>query len=164
LPGRQLLFVLALARGAGVEEAARQVGQTRQNAYQLRKKAGAAAFAAAWDAAVDFAVRARTPRQLPVGAMGGIETLLVPRFYRGRLIGFVEREDVAGAMRTLARLDRLAERFDRDGVDLEAGLAWFERLAEATERDERDAMPQANVSELSCSGRDPGLDAGPLRS
>lgn len=37
--------------------------------------------------------------------------------YRGRLIGFVQREDLAGAMRVLGRLDRLAERLG-DGLDL----------------------------------------------
>jgi hypothetical protein len=36
--------------------------------------------------------------------------LLVPRFYRGRLIGFVQREDLRGAMARLRRLDRLADR------------------------------------------------------
>jgi hypothetical protein len=33
----------------------------------------------------------------------------VPRYHRGRLIAFVQREDVSGAMRQLARLDRLAQ-------------------------------------------------------
>ena len=34
------------------------------------------------------------------------ETLLVPRFYRGRIVGFVQREDNASALRMLAELDR----------------------------------------------------------
>ncbi|HEX8584045.1 MAG TPA: hypothetical protein VF680_06500 [Allosphingosinicella sp.] len=34
----------------------------------------------------------------------------MPRHYRGRLIGFVQREDVSGAMRLIGRLDRIADR------------------------------------------------------
>ena len=35
--------------------------------------------------------------------------MLVPRFYRGRLVGFVQRKDNAAALRALADLDRLIE-------------------------------------------------------
>ena len=111
-PELQFRFILALARGASVDEAARRVGRTRQTAYALRRRAGAEEFAAAWDAAVAFAGEARgAAAGLPLGAGGSaIETLLVPRFYRGRLIGFVQREDLRGAMARLRRLDRLADR------------------------------------------------------
>ena len=131
-PALQLRFILALARGAGPDEAARALGRTRQSAYRLRKKAGAESFAAAWDRAQAFArsVRASRPRW---SSFGGIETILVPRHYRGRLIGFVQREDVAGAMRVLGRLDRLAERLG-DATDLRAAserLEVFDRLAGA---------------------------------
>ena len=36
----QFRFVLDLARGAGVEEAARRLGRSRQSAYALRRRAG----------------------------------------------------------------------------------------------------------------------------
>lgn len=38
--------------------------------------------------------------------------MLVPRFYRGRLVGFVQREDHKGALRLLAQLDRIADRME----------------------------------------------------
>lgn len=37
------------------------------------------------------------------------ETMLVPRFYRGRLIGFVQREDHAAALRALRALARFED-------------------------------------------------------
>lgn len=43
----------------------------------------------------------------------GLETIWVPRYYRGRLVGFVVREDHDAAMRTLAALDRAAGRMDK---------------------------------------------------
>ena len=110
----QVRFVLALARGAGPHEAARSLGRTRQSAYRLRQRPGAESFAAAWDAAQAFSRKAAVAGRRRVSATSMIETILVPRYYRGRLIGFVEREDMAGAMRLLRRLDRLAERIGDD--------------------------------------------------
>ncbi|HEY0130503.1 MAG TPA: hypothetical protein VGB57_03790 [Allosphingosinicella sp.] len=109
---RQLRFILALARGARAGEAARRLGRSRQSAYALRRRAGAEAFAAAWDGAVDFAAEARGAPGMPGASSSGIETLLVPRYYRGRLIGFVQREDLRGLMARLSRLDRMAERLE----------------------------------------------------
>ena len=128
-PVLQLRFIVAI--GAGVAEAARALGKTRQSAYDLRKREGAASFAAAWDAALAFARQAGAAARAAPGGSGGIETLLVPRYYRGRLIGFVQREDGAAAMRVLGQLDRVAERLgDGDGVSAAAGerLEAFERL------------------------------------
>ena len=129
-PRLQLRFILALARGAGVDEAARALGKSRQSAYDLRKKPGAASFAAAWDAALAFSRSAAGAGRAAARGHCGIETILVPRYYRGRLVGFVQREDVAGAMRLLGRLDRLAERLDGAGGLRAAGerLEAFERL------------------------------------
>jgi hypothetical protein len=111
-PDLQRRFILALARGAGPGEAARGLGRTRQSVYRLRKRARAESFAAAWEDAQAFARRsAGAQRSGPPGS-GAIETLLVPRFYRGRLIGYIQREDVAGALRTLRQLDRLADRLE----------------------------------------------------
>lgn len=125
-PDRQLRFVLAIARGAGPDEAARSVGRSRQTAYALRRKPGADSFAAAWDAAAAFADRAAAAgRARPTDAFG-LETILVPRFYRGRLIGFVAREDHSRALRTLTALDRVAERMDPAAV-----RAAVEAVAEA---------------------------------
>ena len=105
---RQRLFILGLARGDGPAAAARQVGLSRQTAYALRCRRGAEGFAAAWDSALAFAHEAsRAGRRLPGSDL--VDTLLVPRFYRGKLVGYVIREDLAAARRTLGRLDRLAD-------------------------------------------------------
>jgi hypothetical protein len=112
-PRTQFRFVLALARGAGVGEAARGVGRSRQTAYRLRERAGAESFAAAWDAAAAFASQARCAAETRPLVSSSFETLLVPRYYRGRLIGYIQREDVSGAMARLARLDRLADTIER---------------------------------------------------
>ena len=109
-PELQKRFILALARGAGPGDAARRLGRTRQSAYRLRSRPGSESFCAAWDRALDYARTVRGAAAASPLGFGGIETLLVPRFYRGRLIGFVQREDTAGAIRLLRRLDRLADR------------------------------------------------------
>lgn len=111
-PELQFRFIVDLARGYGPSEAARRLGKSRQTAYDLRKKPGAESFAAAWDAALAFAREARFAASALPPRQFGIETVLVPRFYRGRLVGFVQREDHKGALRLLARLDRIADRMD----------------------------------------------------
>src|SRR3546814_8205730 len=64
-PVVQPRFILLLARGAGTDEATRRVGKSRQTAYALRKKAGAEAFAAAWDEALEFARLTREAAAAP---------------------------------------------------------------------------------------------------
>jgi hypothetical protein len=54
---RQRTFLAALARTGCVRSAAREAKMSRKSAYQLRRRAGAGSFAAAWDAIV--AVRPR---------------------------------------------------------------------------------------------------------
>ena len=127
----QRRFVVDLARGASVDEAARRLGRSRQTAYALRERAGAEGFAAAWDAAVAFAARVRGLGGGGAGSpFGGLGTLLVPRFYRGRLVGYVAREDRRGLMATLGRLDRLHDRIEARGPHALAELrAVAERLA-----------------------------------
>jgi hypothetical protein len=119
---RQRRFVIQLARGLGVREAAASVGMSRQTAYALRSRAGAADFARAWDEAVEFAQKRRTlpPALSSPALIEGVERLLVPRFYRGRLVGFVERDDVKSAMRQLRQLDRMigAETDKADTIDV----------------------------------------------
>lgn len=129
-PALQMRFVVELARGAGVEEAARRLGRSRQSAYDLRRRSGGASFARAWDAAVGFAREARGAAWASErAAPGGIATVLVPRFYRGRLVGYVQREDLSGTMAALGRLDRLAERIEREG-----GAERVEMLRRVSER------------------------------
>ena len=52
---RQAEFIGWLAETGGVSAAARLVGMSRKSAYRLRARAGAAGFAAAWDAALGAA-------------------------------------------------------------------------------------------------------------
>jgi hypothetical protein len=49
---RQAGFMAALVRTGSVAAAAQAVGMSRASAYRLRERAGAASFAAAWDAAL----------------------------------------------------------------------------------------------------------------
>ena len=107
-PERQRRFIHYLAAGCGPSEAAAAVGKTRQTAFDLRRRPGAESFRAAWDAAVAFA-RARrfdaSPRSAAAQAREGV---LVPRFYRGRLVSVERRYPSAPLMRVLAQLDRWA--------------------------------------------------------
>jgi hypothetical protein len=58
-PERQARFIGLLAETGSVAEAARRVGMARESAWRLRRRAGAASFAYAWDAVE--AVRRREP-------------------------------------------------------------------------------------------------------
>jgi hypothetical protein len=75
-PGRQADFLGRLAESGCVTAAARHVGMTRESAYRLRSKPGAASFAAAWDAIV-----AAPPASLPKVT----DSLLMHRAFYGTL-------------------------------------------------------------------------------
>jgi hypothetical protein len=109
-PVLQRRFILNLARGMDVAQAARSLGRSRQTAYDLRGRPGGEHFARAWDAAMEFARHMDAMPRSPGSGFGGIEEIWVPRYYRGRLVGFVVREDLRGAMRRLGQLDRMAEK------------------------------------------------------
>jgi GNAT superfamily N-acetyltransferase len=131
-PELQRHFILLLARGSYPADAARQLGRSRQTAYALRRRRGGDSFAAAWDAAVDFARRASVAGRSMPWRDSGLETLLVPRFYRGRVVGFLLRADAYGLMRKLGRLDRMAARLEEGGAEIEMG---FEALWDLTDPD-----------------------------
>ncbi|MDQ3139514.1 MAG: hypothetical protein M3Q15_02170 [Pseudomonadota bacterium] len=109
-PALQRGFILLLARGHGTADAARRIGRSRQTAYALRARPGSESFADAWDMALDFARTARAAAGPALLLRDGEDSMLVPRFYRGRLVGFVQREDHRAALRTLRHLDRLRTR------------------------------------------------------
>lgn len=52
-PERQLQFLGSLAQSRNVTRAAAAVGMSRESAYRLRKRPGAALFALAWDRALE---------------------------------------------------------------------------------------------------------------
>jgi hypothetical protein len=155
-PALQRRFILNLARGMSAREAAQRVGRSRQSAYALLGRPGAEGFGRAWDAAIAFAQEARAAPRVPqTGLPGGLGEIWVPRTYRGRLIGYVVREDLSGAMAKLAALDRMAERLDR----LDSDAPDFEELVDliaaglGAEIDNMDRIRRANGSRSSISGR-----------
>jgi len=110
----QRRFILKLSRGHLVDEAARALGHSRQSAYALRRRKGAREFARAWDRAIVIGRRAmHALRCQPMHDLSfALETLLVPRYYRGRLVGFVQRHDNRAALQLLAECDRLEEEWN----------------------------------------------------
>lgn len=153
-PLLQRRFILNLARGMSASEAAQRVGRSRQSAYALRGRSGAQSFTRAWDAATAFAQAARAaPRSPHTGLPGGLDEIWVPRTYRGRLIGYVVREDVAGARAKLAALDRMAERLgtpDFNAPDFEE-LVDLIAAGRGAEIDNMDRIRRASVSTSSIS-------------
>jgi hypothetical protein len=148
-PELQRRFILLLARGSYPADAARCLGRSRQTAYALRDKRGGESFAAAWDAAVDFARRASVAGRSMPWRDSGLETLLVPRFYRGRLVGFLQRADAYGLMRKLGRLDQMAARLEEGQAEMA-----FEALYELTDPDGAGLAEADKADEM----RQPAID------
>ena len=141
-PERQRAFIEALADSGSVPAAAKAVGMSMEGAYRLRRRADAAAFAQAWDAA--FGVM--TQRLTDAAFARAIHGVRNPVFFQGELVGerigyderltrfLLERHDPRGhghlqqadpawaAKRDtlaprLARLPRLLARLFRAGED-----------------------------------------------
>jgi hypothetical protein len=104
-------FIGRLASGHSVGEAAGSLGHSRQSVYALRNRKGGEEFARAWVAAQVLGRAVREARRCSPGVEleYGLETVLAPRFYRGRLVGFVQRQDHRAALGILAELDRQIE-------------------------------------------------------
>jgi hypothetical protein len=155
-PVLQRRFILNLARGMSARQAARAVGRSRQSAYALLDRAGSEGFARAWDGAIEFARQVRAAPCPPRGALpAGLDEIWVPRTYRGRLVGYVVRADVAGAMQKLAALDRIADRLgppSPDAPDFEEIVALIAD-GRGAELDNMDRISRANRSTSSISGR-----------
>lgn len=82
-PRKQHAFIRALAASGIVAAAARSVGMGATSAYNLRRRAGAESFAAAWDRARQAARAAALERAL----QRAFEPSTTPRFYRGEYVG-----------------------------------------------------------------------------
>lgn len=82
-PAVQTAFVAALAAGDSVAAAARGVRRSPQSAHALRHRPDAAAFAAAWDAAIAVVGAAATSHGLDRCQTGTV----TPVVYRGRVVG-----------------------------------------------------------------------------
>ena len=109
-PERQRAFIRYLAAGAGPSEAAQAVGKTKQSVFALRDRAGAESFCAAWAAAAAFARERRFDASPKSAAAQFREGVLVPRFYRGRLVSVERRFPSAPLTRLLAQLDAWADK------------------------------------------------------
>lgn len=94
---RQRDFIVALAAMGTVLRAARAVGMTKQSAYNLRDRAGAESFAAAWDAALQMGYDEAFGQAME-RAVHGITS---PRFYRGKQVGTRHRFDYRLALAVL---------------------------------------------------------------
>lgn len=115
-PLKQAEFIGMLAQTGSVSEAAAFIGMARETAYRLRRKPGAASFAAAWDMALKVAGVRRAPPGTPAPwkvtqaepwrAMIGTRWRVVIR--NGRYCGSVREADNCAILAHLAQLDRAA--------------------------------------------------------
>lgn len=110
VPERQAAFIGFLAHMRSVCAAARAVGMGRESAYRLRKRPGAAGFAAAWDAALG---KSHQPVDLASAKSTGLdagyraeEGLIQVVMERGRYAGTYWKDDNNALLQHLARLDR----------------------------------------------------------
>jgi hypothetical protein len=109
-PRRQAAFLAALAITRSVSAAARRVGMARETAYRLRRRAGSAGFAAAWDAALGRAAPGRLPKVTDEErAARALHGLIKPITYGGRHVANVRKADDSALLGHLAQIDR-AER------------------------------------------------------
>ncbi|MBW8754371.1 MAG: hypothetical protein JF595_09485 [Sphingomonadales bacterium] len=117
-PAKQAAFLGVLAETRCVRTAARRVGMTRETAYRLRRKPGAASFAAAWQVALGRlpARHKVTPAELRQRAFFG---LMKPLLYRGRYVSTIRKPDNSALLRHLAQIDRGGH-----GLDLSDPALW----------------------------------------
>lgn len=104
-PQRQRAFIGALADCGSVRGAAREVNMTMSSAYKLRRSAGAAAFAAAWDSAMQQAAHVLVDEAFERAINGSDE----PIYDRdGRRIGRKHRQSDALMMFLLRKHSPIA--------------------------------------------------------
>jgi hypothetical protein len=99
---RQIAFINRLALTGSPGAAARAVGMSRESAYRLRARPGAAGFAAAWDEALGWG----ESRAIDLGMERAILGEAVPVMYRGRRIGTRLRYDNCLVIATLNAIGR----------------------------------------------------------
>jgi len=109
-PARQAHLIGLLAQTRSVALACRMMGMGRESAYRLRRRPGAAGFAAAWDAAMGTAHDAVT---LSSAKSTGLDAgyrcrtgLLQVVMHRGRYAGSYWKADNNALLQHLAQLDR----------------------------------------------------------
>ena len=100
-PERQRDFIAALVRTGRVARAAKAVGISVASAYTLRRRPDAGSFAAAWEAALDWA----SDRALDDAVARAIHGVTFARTYRGRFVGTLHRYDHRDVVRVLRTTD-----------------------------------------------------------
>lgn len=109
-PRRQAAFVGFLAETRCVTTACRRVGMGKESAYRLRRRRGAAGFAAAWDAALGKphqAVDLASAKSTGLDAAYRTEIgLLQVVMSAGRFTGSYWKEDNNALLQHVAQLDR----------------------------------------------------------
>jgi hypothetical protein len=112
-PRRQADFLGFLAETGSVKAACERVGMSRQAAYELRRRAGAESFVAAWDAVLGAPLRKVTVDDLEYLAYRG---LVRPIMRGGKYLGVRQKPDDSALVRLLARYDRLLDGKEKPGV------------------------------------------------
>ncbi|ODU20708.1 MAG: hypothetical protein ABS87_09270 [Sphingomonas sp. SCN 67-18] len=82
-PEKQVAFIDALAESGCVAEACARVGQSPSTAYRLRRRVDAYSFRAAWDAALDYAIR----RLSDAAFSRALHGVARPVFFQGEQVG-----------------------------------------------------------------------------
>lgn len=117
---RQADFIGTLAETRSVLAAARAVSMSRESAYRLRRRPGAAGFAAAWDIALGHAeTTPQRPRAKVTGPPTGycIEAGLIQVImFAGRYRCFTRKTDSSRLIQHLSALDRACRDVDEDAV------------------------------------------------
>ncbi len=122
-PKRQRAFIAQLAATGIVTDAARHIGASTEALYNLRIKAGAEEFRAAWDAAVDHAM-ARVEGAAVQRSIEGVERPIVSG---GKLLGWYRVHNEALVMFMLRR--RRPERYGSDlTAELKPGHPLYEKI------------------------------------
>ncbi|WP_095012550.1 hypothetical protein [Tsuneonella mangrovi] len=109
---RQAWFIGVLAETRSVVETCRRVGMGRESAYRLRKRPGAAGFAAAWDAALGrphIAVDPSSAKATGLPAAYRFHAGLVQvHMHAGKLVAIARKPDNSALLQHLAQLGRAA--------------------------------------------------------
>ena len=115
-PVRQVQFIGCLAMTRSVAKACRMVSMGRESAYRLKKRPGAAGFAAAWDAAlgkphqrVDFASAKSTGLDAAYRYRHG---RLLAVMQDGRFVAIRRIADDCAMLQHLGQLDRACAAID----------------------------------------------------
>jgi hypothetical protein len=106
---KQRAFIDSLSKGLRPGPAARRLGLSRQSAYLLRGRSGAAGFAAAWDAALGVARRRRFALRPPSEWQRAVEGVARPVRHRGRIVAYDRRFDNRALVRLLGRVGGLID-------------------------------------------------------